>query len=489
MRRTAPAFVGAARAILAPLLICIGLLWIGDLRAQEETQPPDNQTIKVDVNFVTLRFTVRDAGGGFVNDLPRDVFRVLQDGSPQDVVLFEQPRNKSGGGGRLLLAFLIDVSGSTFATRAEEIVAAQRFLENVTDATQVGIFGFTDKVIPFQTFTGDRNLAAKAFREARSHLGRTAIYDSLASVLSVINSKASPGDRKAVIIISDGLDDNYKLATAAAANARVSGATLYTILVPSAAQVYIGPSSTQNDGSYAVNELDKDREAKEAAFSQLSLRTGGKHYSGFEAILDFDDTLAQINDDLFGNLYTMAYYSDTLIAPSRLPNIDIQVARPSLRVSQPFTRLPGQLAAKKSLIAAFFNKVPSLDVPDDPTQQFEEIGAEMDVLSTRREGGKIGLPFRIKINPFTFRGATSNGVNTQLGVIGLLVDSQGKETVRLREIFRVDLGAKEIREGRGILYTNKLLAPPGSYELRVALLELATWRLTSFERSVRITEP
>ena len=463
------------------------LVLLAGLALGQEPPEVSDQTIRVDVNLVTLRFAVRDGAGGFVNDLGVEDFRVLQNGLPQDVVLFEPPHNTAGRSGRLWLAFLLDVSGSTFATRAEEIVAAQKFLDNVTDATQTGIYGFTDKLIPFQDFTGDRAVALKAFREARKHLGRTAIYDSLQSLLSILSTRAKPTDRKAVIVISDGLDEAFQKSAAAISRARIEGVRLYTILVPSAAQIYIGPSSVSSDNAYAVNQADEQRQVKEAAFAQLSTRTGGKHFSGFEAILDFDDTLAQINDDLFGNLYTLGYYADEFAPVSRAPNIDIQLQRAGLLVSQPFTTLPRNLAAKKSLIAAFFEKSEGNALPLEG--EFQEIGAEMDVLTPRREGGLIGLPFRIKINPFSFGGSNRRGVNTQLGVIGLLVDSQGREAVRLREIFRVDLDAKDIREGRGILYTNKLLAPAGSYQLRVALLELATWRLTSFERPVRISEP
>ncbi len=468
------------------LWIAAAALAVGAAFAQEPPQPPD-RSIRVDVNLVTLRFAVRDSTGSFVNNLAIDDFRVLQNGVPQELVFFEPPHNPSGRSGRLWLAFLVDVSGSTFATRSEEIVAAQKFLDNVTDATQTGIYGFTDKLIPFQEYTSDRGLALKAFREARKHLGRTAIYDSLQTLLSNLRAKAGASDRKAVIVISDGLDESYRKSAAAISQAKIDGVRLYTILVPSAAQVYIGPSSVSDDNDYAVNQIDKDREVKEAAFAQLSIRTGGKHFSGFEAILDFDDTLAQINDDLYGNLYSLGYYADEATSPARSLNIDILPRRADLRVSQPFTKLPRNLEVKKSLIAAFFDRSDGSQIPIQG--DFAEIGAEMDVLTARREGGLIGLPFRIKINPFSFPGSGRGGVNTQLGVIGALVDSQGREAVRLREIFRVDLTAREIRDGRGILYTNKLLAPPGSYQLRVALLELATWRLTSFERPVRITEP
>lgn len=475
--------------LAAASLLALALAAPTPALSQEPTPEVSDETIRVDVNLVSLRFVVRDATGGFVNDLGPEAFRILQDGVPQDVVFFEPPHNRDGRGGRLWLAFLLDVSGSTFATRAEEIVAAQKFLDNVTDATQTGIFGFTDQLIPFQDFTSDRQLALKAFREARRHLGRTAIYDSLTSLMTVLKGKAPSGDRKAVIVISDGLDEAYRKSAAVISRARSEATKIYTILVPSAAQVYIGPSAVGGENAFAVNRPDEQKEAKEAAFARLSRQTGGKHFSGFEAILDFDDTLAQINDDLFGNLYTLGYYPDRDTEWTPPPNIDVQVSRPGLQVSLPFTKAPRSVEAKRSVVAAFFDREASLAASEDVSVRFEEIGAQIDVLAPKREGGLMGLPFRIKISPGSWINSQRVGVNTQLGVIGALVDPQGKETVRLREIFRVDMSGKEVQEGRGILYTNKLLAPPGSYLLKVALLELATWRLTTFERPVRIVEP
>ena len=66
------------------------------------------------------------------------------------------------------------------------------------------------------------------------------------------------------------------------------------------------------------------------------------------------------------------------------------------------------------------------------------------------------------------------------------MDQQGKEVVRLREVFRVELDDRDIRNGRGIIYTNTLYAPPGDYDLKIALVEIATWKVTSFSRHARI---
>lgn len=444
-------------------------------------------SIRVEVNLVTLRFTVKNDQGSLLNNLKRDDFRVFEDGVPQEIVFFNPPRNTTVEMGPLRLAFLLDISGSTFETRAQEITAAATFLENVHDFTKVGVFGFTDNLILFQDFTSTRSLAHKALTEAHQHLGRTAIYGSLNILISQINSRSGEAGN-VIIVISDGMDDAYKRSAQTLALARASNSVIYTILVPSAAQLYIAPSPALRQSTASSTSPGEDREAQEKAFANLSIRTGGKHFSGFEAILDFDEVMAQINDDIFGNLYSIGYYTDDPYRDKRERNIRVQIRYPDAFIPARFENLPERLTAKKKFIAALFDNQAIARLPENLHSTFHEIGAEMDLLTPKRQGGQLGLPFRIKISPYTLRATDKGGIRTQFGVIGLLLDQEGNEVVRLREIFRVKLDAKQIREGRGIIYTNKLFAPPGIYAFKVALLEIPTWKMTAFENVVRITD-
>jgi hypothetical protein len=273
------------------------------------------------------------------------------------------------------------------------------------------------------------------------------------------------------------------VAVASSSNVRI-----YTILVPSASQLYIGTAVEANDEASASNGAPAKHPEQEQAFARLSMGTGGKHFAGYETILDFDNTLALINDDVYGNLYELAYYTEDPYLDRRQRQIRVELDRSDLKVSALFQNVPERLSAKKKFIAALFDNEALSQLPADLKSSLQEIGAELDVLPTRREGGQIGLPFRIKISPYSLRLSEKEGLRTQFGVIGTLLDRRGREVVRLREFFRATLSAKELREGRGIIYTNKLFAPAGAYQLRLAVLELASWRVTAFDESVRITE-
>jgi VWFA-related protein len=451
--------------------------------AAQSSSPIEGERIRVDVNVATLKFMVKEAEGGLVNHLNQDHFRVFEQGALQEIIFFEPPRNREGEMGPLRLAFLIDMSGSTLATRAEELTAAGTFLDTVHDFTEVGIFGFTDELMPLQDFTSTRSLAQKALTEAGEHLGRTALYDSLNAL--ILRMKGLPGTtRKVVILISDGMDDAYRRAPQSISLAQSNDVVIYTVLVPSAAQLYIGPSTPP--AQPGASTLGKDREVKELAFASLSLRTDGEHFSGFEAILNFDEVMAQINDDVFGNLYSIGYYTDDPYGRREERNIRVEIAYPNAHIPARFETLPERSSVKQEVIAALFDDDAMSRIPDNLHLTFREIGADLDLLPQQRQSGRIGLPFRIKISPFSLQRTEKGDIRAGFGVIALLLDQQGNEVARLREIFRVNLEAKEIRAGRGIIYSNKLFAPPGSYALKVALLEMATWNMTAFETPVRI---
>ncbi len=452
--------------------------------AAQSSSPIEGDRIRIDVNLATLKFMVKATDGRLLNHLNQDHFRVFEGGVPQEIVFFEPPRNTEGEMGPLKLAFLIDMSGSTLATRAEELAAAGTFLETLHDFTEVGIFGFTDELMRLQNFTSTRSLAQKALTKAGEHLGPTALYDSLNAL--ILRMKDPTGSaRNVVILISDGMDDAYRIAPQSVSLALSNNVVIYTVLVPSAAQLYIGPSSPLSPPSTSTPSGD-DREAKELAFASLSLRTDGEHFSGFEAILNFDEVMAQINDDVFGNLYSMGYYTDAPYRDKEDRDIRVEIAYPNAFIPARFETLPERSTVKREVIAALFDDDAMDRIPDNLHLKFREIGADLDLLPQQRQGGQIGLPFRIKISPFSLQRTEKGDVRTGFGVIALLLDQQGSEVARLREIFRVNLQAKELRAGRGIIYTNKLFAPPGIYALKIALLEMATWKVTAFERNVRI---
>jgi VWFA-related protein len=456
----------------------------GAILAQEDDLPEAPDTIRVDVNLVSLRFTVRNAAGEFVLSLSPDDVRVYENGRIQELAFFETPRSRGQPSPETWIAFLIDVSGSTFATRGEEILAARSFFANLYDFTKIGVFGFTDQLLSFQEFTSDRQLALAAFSSAQQHLGKTALYESVGTLISRMKQRIPAGARKSIIIVSDGMDDAYRRSAQIVSRARIEDVVIYTVWIPSATQLYISPTSDP----VQMEKLAADRRRKEAAFRRLSSATGGRHFGGFEAILDFDEVLAEINDEIFGNLYSVGYYTEDPFSDRRERNIQVVLKRPDLSVHGIYKNVPDLVRAKKRLISALFENSALGDLPQE-IMAIHEIGSDLDVSRPRFDGEMASIPVRIKISPYRLRTNEKGDVQTQFGVIGQLADYSGNEVLRLREVFRANLTREDIREGRGIFYTNRLVAPPGNYMLRFALLEIASWRMSFMERPIRIEAP
>jgi len=455
---------------LLPLLLC------RSAAAQDAVQQPE--TIRVDVNLVNLRFTIRNADGEFLNTLTADEIRIYENGKRQQIAFFESPRIESRVPEPLLLAFLLDVSGSTFATRSEEIVAARAFLENVHHFTEVGIFGFTDHLIPFQEFTSDRTQALNAFASARQNRGKTAIYSSLDSLISLMNQHAPQSMRKAIIVISDGLDENYRQSSVTVTRARLSEVVIYTVWVPSAATLYINSDRGKTDPDF-----QKVQEEQQRAFQRLSLATGGRHYGGFETILDFEEVLAKINDEILGNLYTVAYYTDDPYLSRDRRRITVRTSHPEATIHGIYKEVPEQIQAKKRYIEALFDQ----DAIENLTQEsrpLHEIGVQLDLL--RQRSRQPSVPFRLKISSAELFPNQTGGASAQFGLIGLLMDMSGREVSRFREVFQAHLSDRDLREFRGVIYTNRLNAPPGDYILKLALLKIPSWKVTVLERAVKI---
>src|SRR5262245_47263727 len=65
------------------------------------------QTLKVDVNLISIFATVKDSQGNFVTNLSKDDFRVYEDGQLQDIQIFEKLEKVDSSVG-----VLMDTSGS-----------------------------------------------------------------------------------------------------------------------------------------------------------------------------------------------------------------------------------------------------------------------------------------------------------------------------------------------------------------------------------------
>jgi VWFA-related protein len=204
-------------------LVLAGLVFVPYLSAQQKTSTPDPSptsaapTIAVDARLVNLPVVVRDKKGALIQNLTKDDFMLQVDGKPQTIRYFDKDTNLP-----LILGLLVDTSMSQRDVIDEERTASSTFLDQMltTPKDRAFIAQFARETELLQDLTSSRPLLQKALKEIDTpsknsddtagsrRVGGTTLYDALFLASDELMHKQT--GRKAVIILSDGVDRNSK---------------------------------------------------------------------------------------------------------------------------------------------------------------------------------------------------------------------------------------------------------------------------------------
>lgn len=156
------------------------------------------EALKVNVDLVTLSFSVKDKSKRYVRDLTREDVVLLEDEVSQDIVFFDSQNVP------LSLVVLVDVSEST-EPYSKEIKAASRAIADLLHAEdEAAVIAFSDVPMLLQEFTGNRERLWDALEGARQRFsGATNINDSIYVAAKKLNSLESDR-RRVILLISDG---------------------------------------------------------------------------------------------------------------------------------------------------------------------------------------------------------------------------------------------------------------------------------------------
>jgi Ca-activated chloride channel homolog len=173
------------------------------------------EAIRVDVNLVTVAFTVRDANGALVDNLTKDDFEVVEDTVPQKIAYFARSVDVP-----LTLGLIVDASGSQehFAKKHERDLEV--FLKDVLGPKdRVFLVGFGNHIRLVSDFSQSSaelldgwkryDKEGKKFPELGPPESRdlgTAFYDSI--YYSVTERLAKENGRRALLMFSDGEDNS-----------------------------------------------------------------------------------------------------------------------------------------------------------------------------------------------------------------------------------------------------------------------------------------
>ncbi len=174
--------------------------------------------MKVDVNVVSLYCTVTDKQGRLATNLQAADFEVHEDGRRQQVRYFSRETDRP-----LSLALLVDTSPSQKEVLPAEKEMAARFLKHVLRPTdQAMVMAFDANVDLWQDLTPEQprlqwalnrlkvnaTLRLKPGEKAPAKAGGTRLYDAIHEAATEKLSKSS--ERRAVIVLSDGVDSGSR---------------------------------------------------------------------------------------------------------------------------------------------------------------------------------------------------------------------------------------------------------------------------------------
>lgn len=265
-------------------------------------QDPDD-VVRVDTSTVVLNAVIRDAQNRPVVGLKRSDFKILEDGVPQEISMFEAQELPFAA------VILLDTSGSMSERMSVARSAAINFLGGLRLDDMAAIYQFNSKVQLVQDFSDSRDVAEKIFDVKAS--GQTVLNDAILRAADELSRR--PEKRKAIVVVSDGADTFSKSSAGTALKAALAAnALIYTI----------------DMSDLSTNGIQ--RRQNQSVLKHFAEKSGGLFIST-ESGRELRDALTNIVQDL-GTQYTLAYEPKNLKRDGKWHELELRVARPDLTI-------------------------------------------------------------------------------------------------------------------------------------------------------------
>ncbi len=294
---------------------------LAGVRALSAQQPPEDATFSADVKVVNILATVRSKKGEIIRGLSKDDFVLTEDKRPEAIRYFSQESDLP-----LTIGLMVDTSMSQQKVLESERSASYRFLEQVLreKIDQVFIMQFDMAVRMSQDLTAARQKLEHALEEVNtpSHAelamqngGGTLLYDAV--VQASMNVMKNQRNRKALILLTDGVDTGSDQSLPAAVEAAQRADTLvYSILF-------------SDSGAYGVPFGFGGPDGK-GVLMRLSKETGGGFFEVSKK-LGIDQIYGAIQDELRSQ-YSIGFVSDVPVRVSEFRALQLTTRQKGLVV-------------------------------------------------------------------------------------------------------------------------------------------------------------
>ncbi|HKZ00863.1 MAG TPA: VWA domain-containing protein [Pyrinomonadaceae bacterium] len=190
---------GISRRLLRTFQI-VALALFPTVCLAQTTEPLE--TIRVESDLVDLKVSVISLKADVPPlQLEQKDFRVLEDGTPQDISFFAAADSPFD------LILLLDLSGSIADKMKLVRRSAKRFVEATRPTDRVAIVTFTDVLEVISGFTLDREKLKKTLDRMEKPVGGTKFWDSLLYVTESLVPLGQASRRTAIVVMTDGVDN------------------------------------------------------------------------------------------------------------------------------------------------------------------------------------------------------------------------------------------------------------------------------------------
>lgn len=285
----------------ARLTAAIALLLIVSAAGILAQDPED--VVTVDSSLVVLNAAVFDPAGNAVSGLTQKQFRVLEDGIEQPLEFFEAESTPFAA------VILLDTSGSMEQRVSLARSAAITFLQGLRPEDSAAIIKFDSKVETIQDFSNSRDIVERIF-DVKAY-GMTVLNDAIQTAAAELSKR--PEKRRAIIVLSDGMDTKSKRSSDSALKAALAAnATIYTIDMAS------------------MDTGGRERMQNQAVLKNFAEKSGGLFIATPGGVA-MREAFRRIVEEL-GVQYTLGYQPANTKRDGKWRAIEIRVARPNLTI-------------------------------------------------------------------------------------------------------------------------------------------------------------
>lgn len=296
-------------ALYGILVLCLFVLAQAAADAQETTQPSPPQeptaTLRVETTLVLIPVTVTDSLNRFVLGLQKSDFHLFEDGVEQKIMHF------SGEDTPLSVGLVFDESGSMDYKIKTSQAAVNEFLKTMNSDDEAFLVVFSDMAKLLVPFTSDPSRIQTALTVTQP-AGLTAMLDGVNAALQEM--KNAKNSRKAIVIISDGGDNNSKY----------TPKQIEDLVRKADVQIY---AMGVFEPSFSLPGMTPEVLSGPQLLSEISTQTGGRAFSA-TLMDDLPSVAARIAVEL-RNQYVLGYYPQNQIHDGKYRKVEVTVAQPS----------------------------------------------------------------------------------------------------------------------------------------------------------------